>query len=122
MRLTKIACIGFTLLLSSIHIYGQSSPIGNWRTVDDITGKTRSIVTLSEENGNLVGTIRKAYDPYPKEAQPLCAACQAALRDKPIVGMRILWDSQKGKDEWTNGKILDARLEATLKLVLGNFS
>jgi len=54
MRLTKIACIGFTLLLSSIHIYGQSSPIGNWRTVDDITGKTKSIVTISEENGNLV--------------------------------------------------------------------
>jgi len=107
MRLIKIACIGFTLLLSSIHIYGQSTPIGNWRTVDDVTGKAKSIVTISEENGKLVGTIRKVYDPYPKETQPLCTACQAALRDKPIVGMRILWNSQKGKDEWTNGKILD---------------
>jgi hypothetical protein len=64
MRLTQIACIGVRPLWSSIHIYGQSSPIGNWRTVDDITGKTKSIVTISEENGKLVGTIRKVYDPY----------------------------------------------------------
>lgn len=94
MRLTKIACIGFTLL-SSIHTYGQSSPVGNGSTVDDVTGKTKSIVTISEDNGKLVGIIRKVYDPYPRETQPLCTTCQAALKDKPIVGMRILWNSQK---------------------------
>jgi hypothetical protein len=43
------------LLLSSIHTYGQSSPVGNWRTVDDVTGQAKSIVAISEDNGKLVG-------------------------------------------------------------------
>jgi uncharacterized protein (DUF2147 family) len=107
MRLIQIVCIGFTLLSSSLYIDGQSSPLGNWRTVNDATGKTESIVTISEENGKLVGTIRKVYDPYPKETQPLCTACQGALKNKPMIGLRILWDMQKDKDEWANGKILD---------------
>jgi hypothetical protein len=61
------------LLLSSVHLWGQASPLGSWRTIDDITGRTKSVVSLSEEGGKLFGTIRKVYDPYPKEVQPLCA-------------------------------------------------
>jgi uncharacterized protein (DUF2147 family) len=107
MRLVQTVCIGVMLLLSSVHLWGQAPSLGNWRTFDDVTGKTKSVVSLSEEGGKLVGTIRKVYDLYPKEVQPICTACEGQLKNKPIVGMRILWDSQKDKDAWTNGKILD---------------
>jgi hypothetical protein len=33
------------------------SPVGRWKTVDDATGKVKSIVQIREENGKLFGTI-----------------------------------------------------------------
>lgn len=67
MRLVQIVCIGFILLLSSVRLWGQASPLGNWITIDDVTGKTKSVVSLLEEDGKLVGIIRKVYDPSHKD-------------------------------------------------------
>ena len=39
------------------------SPVGRWKTVDDATGKVKSIVQIREENGKLYGTIEELFDP-----------------------------------------------------------
>ena len=36
----------FTCFLAASHLYGQNSPLGKWKTVDDETGKTKSLVEM----------------------------------------------------------------------------
>ena len=86
----------------------RSSPVGRWRTVDDVTGKTKSVVVIREENGRLYGEIERLVDPdpqYPKD--PRCVRCPGEMRDKPVIGLRILWDLRKDGDQWSGGRVLD---------------
>ena len=39
-----------------------ASPAGRWKTIDDETGKTKSIVVIREERGKLYGKIEKVLD------------------------------------------------------------
>lgn len=41
----------------------QLSPVGDWKTVDDKTGKPKAIVRVYENNGELFGKIEKILDP-----------------------------------------------------------
>ncbi|HVH89382.1 MAG TPA: DUF2147 domain-containing protein, partial [Terriglobales bacterium] len=36
-----------------------------------------------------------------------CTRCAGALKNRPLVGLRILWHLKKEGDEWLGGKILD---------------
>jgi uncharacterized protein (DUF2147 family) len=91
------------------------SPVGRWKTVDDATGKVKSIVAIREENGKLYGTIETLFDP--PVAHPICYLCSGALKDRPLVGLQVLSGfvhngaHQSGSDhpngEWTGGQVLD---------------
>jgi len=84
-----------------------SSPAGRWKTVDDATGKVKSIVSIREQNGKLYGIIEKVLDPEVPGPNPLCIHCVGDLKNKPETGLQILWDLTKDGDEWTGGQILD---------------
>ena len=43
-------------------IAAEVSPVGVWRTIDDKTKKERSIIRITEENGELKGTVEKLFD------------------------------------------------------------
>jgi uncharacterized protein YhfF len=45
------------------------TPVGRWRTVDDKTGKPRSIVRIWEENGQYFGPSSKASTPSEDHAR-----------------------------------------------------
>jgi uncharacterized protein (DUF2147 family) len=115
MRIIQIFCATVFVLLSSVCAFSQqsssfsyqNSPEGRWITIDDATGKPASIVVLREEKGRITGTIEKVYDPFPKESNPKCISCKGDLKDKPMVGMKILWDIAKQGDGWSGGMILD---------------
>jgi uncharacterized protein (DUF2147 family) len=83
------------------------TPVGKWRTVDDRTGKVKAVVAIWEEDGKLYGKIEKLIDPVPNIENPRCIYCLGELKDKPIVGLRILWDLRKDGDLWSGGRILD---------------
>ena len=85
----------------------MSTPVGRWKTVDDRTGKVRSLVAIWEEDSKLYGKIEKLVDPDPNQPNPLCVNCIGDLKDKPIIGLRILWDLRKNGDQWSGGKVLD---------------
>ncbi|MCI0662797.1 MAG: DUF2147 domain-containing protein [Acidobacteria bacterium] len=84
-----------------------SSPIGKWKTIDDRTGKVRSLVAIWEEDGTLYGKIERLIDPDPNYPNPQCIYCNGALKDKPVIGLRIIWDLRKNGDQWSGGKVLD---------------
>jgi uncharacterized protein (DUF2147 family) len=84
-----------------------NSPLGRWKTVDDITGKAKSIVLIWEQNGKLFGKVQKLVDPDPKDPNPRCQDCSGEQKGKPVVGLQILQNLSKDKDGWSGGTILD---------------
>jgi uncharacterized protein (DUF2147 family) len=82
-----------------------ASPVGRWRTVDDATGKVKSIVAIREQNGKLYGTIEELFDP--PVPHPTCYLCTGDLKDRPLVGLQILWDFVPDGTQWSGGQVLD---------------
>src|SRR5208283_291355 len=85
----------------------QNSPVGQWKTIDDATGKVESLVLIQEENGKLYGRIEKLLAPDPQDPDPRCVHCTGEAKDKPLIGLRILWDLRKDGNQWSGGKVLD---------------
>jgi len=94
------------------------SPVGRWKTIDDITGKAKSVVLIWEEGGKLFGRVQRLVDPDPKDPNPTCDGCAGAQKGKPVLGMQILWDLQKDGDGWSGGTILDPATGKTYKCLL----
>jgi len=84
-----------------------ATPLGRWRTVDDLTGKINSVVTIWEEDGKLYGRIERLINPDPRDPDPRCLRCSGALKGQRLLGLRILWGLGKDGDQWTGGEILD---------------
>ena len=94
-------------LASSAARADNASPVGVWKNIDDVSGKSRALIQITETNGTLRGTVVKVF-PGPEEDQtPKCGKCEGALKNAPIVGLTILSGLQKDGDEYTGGEILD---------------
>lgn len=89
---------------SSVFAAGES-PVGRWQTIDDETGKPKSIVEIKEVNGELQGSVVELINP--SKPNPTCEKCEGDRKDKPIQGMTILWGVKKDGNGWGDGKILD---------------
>lgn len=87
----------------------DSSPAGVWKTIDDKTKKERSVIRITEVNGELQGVVEKIHDQPGDDPAHLCKECKGELKDKPIVGMKILWGLKKDGSAWTGGEILDPK-------------
>ncbi len=92
---------------TAVQASSGNSPIGLWRTVDDATGKAKSVVLIWEEHSRLYGRIQKLVDPDPKDPHPTCDDCTGNQKGKPVIGLQILSDLQKDGDGWSGGTILD---------------
>ena len=99
----------FTLVcLFPPFVMAQSeTPVGVWKTIDDVTGKERSIVRIVEINGELQGTVDNIFDRPGDDPDHLCRECKGELKDKPVIGMRILWGLKDKGGVWKGGRILD---------------
>ncbi len=85
----------------------QTSPIGKWKTIDDNTGKTKSVVEIAEKNGKLFGKVLELFDP--EKPDPVCEECASddPRYMKPIVGLEVIRNMVKDGSEYENGDILD---------------
>jgi len=97
----------FLVLLISVGIFADSSPVGRWKTIDDDTGEEKSIVNIWIEDGILYGKIDSLFIEEGEEPDPVCDECKGNNKDKPILGMTIVWNMIEGKEYWKGGKILD---------------
>jgi uncharacterized protein (DUF2147 family) len=82
-----------------------NSPVGKWKTIDDKTGKAKSIVTIREQDGKLYGTIETLFDP--PVPHPTCYLCSGAMKDQPLVGLQVLWGFHLDGSQWSGGQALD---------------
>ena len=106
----RIKLIALLLALLPLSAFAQDTPVGKWRTIDDRTGKVKSIVEVYETtNGTLAAKVLQVLN-SDKGPHPLCDACKGENHNKPIEGMVIAWGLRKdGGNTWDGGKILDPK-------------
>lgn len=95
------------LILSQITF--SQAIVGEWKTIDDNTGKTRSVVEIYEKDGLYYGKILKLFREPGEEQDPICDECEDYRKGKKIIGMEIISDMKynKGDDEYRKGEIMD---------------
>lgn len=95
------------LLLLLPHTALAQTPVGTWTTIDDKTGKPKSVVEVYEQrDGTLSGRVVEILHSE-RGPNPLCDKCKGELKGKPVKGMVILWGVRKKGDSWEGGQILD---------------
>lgn len=94
------------VLFISMALYSQNqSVIGKWKTIDDQTGKAKSIVEIYERSGKIYGKIIDILVADKKKS--LCINCSGGEKNKPIIGLVIIKGLTKSGKEYHAGKILD---------------
>lgn len=83
--------------------------IGKWKTIDDETGKARSVVEIYEKNGKLYGKVIKLFRDPGEDQNPVCSKCEDDRKGKRIIGMEIMRDMVKDGNEYEDGTILDPK-------------
>ena len=89
---------------------------GRWKTIDDETGKVKSIVEIYKTtNGTLAGKVVELVNSE-KGPNAICDKCSGSNKNKPIKGMVILWNL-KAQDatHWVGGTVLDPAKGKTYK-------
>ena len=109
MNAIKSLFVAVALMLASALVAAAGSPVGTWRSIDDKTKQERSIIRVTEENGELKGVVEKVFDQPGDDPAHLCKECKDERKDKPIVGMTILWGLKKDGNAWAGGEILDPK-------------
>ena len=108
-----------SLLLCSASILAYaadtSSPVGVWRTIDDKTGKEKSLVRITEVNGEFRGTIEKLFREPQEDPNPNCDKCTGDKKNKPVIGMIIMTGLKHDGDMYSGGEILDPANGKTYK-------
>ena len=95
------------LAFFSSAVLAESTPAGLWRTIDDHTGKEKSLVRIVEVNGEFRGTIEKLFREPGEDPNPNCDKCTGDKKNKPVIGMMILTGLKKDNSQWAGGEILD---------------
>ncbi len=84
-------------------------PEGRWRTIDDETGREKAVILIENVDGVLRGTIEEVFYYDDEEKRTVCEKCTGERKNKPLVGMNILWDMVPSNSGWDGGRILDPK-------------
>ncbi|NGY06395.1 DUF2147 domain-containing protein [Solimonas terrae] len=100
-----VTALLLTTSLAPVAWAAPDTPVGTWKTIDDATGKAKSLITITEQDGKLQGTVVKLINP--SKPNPVCEKCEGQRKNQPILGMQVLWDVRKDGDQWDGGQVLD---------------
>ena len=95
------------LFLVVAHFCYSQSVIGKWKTVDDESGKEKSIVEIYEKDGKIYGKIIEILEAEHRSKK--CTLCEGSDKNKPILGMTFIKGLTKDGNEYNGGKILDPK-------------
>ncbi len=92
----------FLMMMCISHMaFAGEDVTGYWTTIDDETNTAKSVVQIYEYQGKIYGRVVELFQN--KQAV-------AKLPDNPLInGLDVIWDMEKQKDKYTNGKILDPK-------------
>lgn len=99
------------LLVAAWAMAQQPTLTGQWKTVDDETGRVKSVVEITERDGAYFGQIVELFRLPDEDQNPKCTECDDDRKDQPALGMEIVRDMVRdGKElEWEDGTICDPK-------------
>ncbi len=108
MRLTRTVALAAAAFLAAAPAFSQdSSPAGLWKNIDDVSGKPKALIRITEENGVVQGRIEKLFRAADQDQNPVCDKCTDARKNQPVIGMVFMTGLKKDGKEYTGGEILD---------------
>ncbi|WP_407405942.1 DUF2147 domain-containing protein [Chryseobacterium sp.] len=109
----KIAAT-FVLSLFSIMSFAQIE--GKWKTIDDETGKPKSIVEIyKKSDGKYYGKVHQLLI---KPSNNSCVNCKDDRKNKPLIGLEIIRGLKKEGNEFVNGTITNPQDGKSYKTAL----
>lgn len=109
-KLIRILIVLISLILVLTAQAASLSPVGTWKIIDDSTGRTRSILKITETpNHALVGTLTQVFPGPDEEKLTVCSACKGEKHNHPIIGLEFVWGLKFDGEKWSGGYILDPR-------------
>ena len=109
----KILFATIALLYSAIS-YAQIE--GKWKTIDDETGKAKSIVEIyKKSDGKYYG---KVVQLLMKPENNNCINCKDDRKNKPILGLEIIRGLSKDDSDFDGGTITDPKNGKTYKCTI----
>lgn len=103
----KAGALAAAVMAMAPALANEASPVGLWKNIDDVSGKPKALIRISDNGGVLQGKIEKLFRPAEQDQNPKCDKCTDARKDQPIVGMVFMSGLKKDGDEYTGGEILD---------------
>lgn len=94
-------------LISATSFADDASPVGLWKNIDDVSGKPRALIRITESDGSLQGRIERVFPAPNEEQNPTCEKCEGENKGAPVIGLVILTGLVKDGDEYAGGQILD---------------
>ena len=101
------AALALTCALTSV---SAQSITGRWKTIDDeIEGRVKSIVEITEKDGKFHGTVVELFRLPDEDQDPHCTKCDDDRKDQRVLGMQIVREMQATCGEWNEGTICDPK-------------
>lgn len=113
-----VACMLFTNsnLIAQVSVNGKDC-VGTWKTIDDETGRVKSHVQVFKKGDKFYAKIVQLLDPQTlkdsgeKRFEDIkCDKCPANRgKDKPTIGLEMVWDMTQSSNKWSGGSIMDPK-------------
>ena len=108
------------LLLSSLMLFfatlSYAQIEGKWKTIDDETGKPKSIVEIfKKSDGKYFGRTSQLLI---KPENENCVKCSDDRKNKPLLGLEIIRGLKKDGDEFVGGTITNPKDGKTYKTAI----
>lgn len=105
--LVLVSVLMFSISYAAVN---YNSPLGYWKTIDDVTGKPKSILKIYQSGGSLYGQVVKIFPRPGYDENEVCSACKGSRHNQRIVGMVVmegLKQDSKNPAVWSGGSIMD---------------
>ncbi len=93
------------------------TPAGLWKSIDDNSGKPRSLIRITEQNGEYSAVIEKGLLPT-DTGDAVCDKCTDSRKGKRIIGMTIVEGIKLKGDNYEGGEILDPENGKTYRCLM----
>lgn len=104
--------LGITGMILSIFLlatplaWAETTPTGLWKTIDDKTGKPRSLIRIHDHNGEYSAVVEKGLLET-DTGEKVCDKCTDERKGQKIIGMTIAKGLKKNGNKYDGGEILD---------------
>ena len=104
MKRAEVVVITMLAAMLTAPAFAQNSVVGLWKSTEPTKV---TLIRTYEEGGKVHGKVEKVLKGDVEDKDAKCGKCKDDNKDKPMAGLKLIWDVQKDGDKWSGGKLLD---------------